>query len=194
MVARVRCKDVFNFLDMHTKVKYKIPVRLFISGSYLGKTDMRITTTSRYGVRALFDVAYHGGGQPTQIKDISRRQKISQRYLEQIFNKLLKAGLLKSRRGPRGGYMLARDAAEITVGDIINAAQGPIVPVRCLAHEEPKKKQCDIMSGCITRHVWQETQKLLVDYYNSVSIADFCSLARKQGVSRDLDHKYMYFI
>ena len=53
---------------------------------------MRITTTSRYGVRALFDVAYHGGGQPTQIKDISRRQKISQRYLEQIFNKLLKAG------------------------------------------------------------------------------------------------------
>ena len=70
---------------------------------------MRITTTSRYGVRALFDVAYHGGGQPTQIKDIARRQKISQRYLEQIFNKLLKAGLLKSRRGPRGGYMLAKD-------------------------------------------------------------------------------------
>lgn len=155
---------------------------------------MRITTTSRYGVRALFDVAYHGGGQPTQIKDISRRQKISQRYLEQIFNKLLKAGLLRSRRGPRGGYMLARDATQITVGDIINAAQGPIVPVRCLAEDEPRKKQCDILNGCITRHVWHETQKLLVDYYNSVSIGDLCSLARKQGVSRDLDHKYMYFI
>ena len=101
---------------------------------------MRITTTSRYGVRALFDVAYHGGGQPTQIKDISRRQKISQRYLEQIFNKLLKAGLLKSRRGPRGGYMLSRDPSEITVGDIISAAQGPIVPVRCLDGEATKKK------------------------------------------------------
>jgi Rrf2 family transcriptional regulator, iron-sulfur cluster assembly transcription factor len=155
---------------------------------------MRITTTSRYGVRALFDVAYHGGGQPTQIKDISRRQKISQRYLEQIFNKLLKAGLLKSRRGPRGGYMLSRDADEISVGDIINAAQGPIVPVRCLSPIESKKKECDILSGCITRHVWQETQKILVDYYNSVSIADLCALARKHGVSRDLDHKYMYFI
>lgn len=155
---------------------------------------MRITTTSRYGVRALFDVAYHGGGQPTQIKDISRRQKISQRYLEQIFNKLLKAGLLKSRRGPRGGYMLAKDPSEISVGDIVRAAQGPIVPVRCLAEDYPKKKGCDIYPGCITRHVWKETQRLLSDYYDSVSISDLCLLARKHGVSRDLDHKYMYFI
>ncbi|MFH1112975.1 MAG: RrF2 family transcriptional regulator [Pseudomonadota bacterium] len=155
---------------------------------------MRITTTSRYGVRALFDVAYHGGGQPTQIKDISRRQKISQRYLEQIFNKLLKAGLLKSRRGPRGGYMLARDPSEITVGEIIFAAQGPIVPVRCLSQEQCSEHDCEIFDGCITRHVWKETQRLLVDYYNSVTIGELCALARKQGVSRDLDHKYMYFI
>jgi len=155
---------------------------------------MRITTTSRYGVRALFDVAYHGGGQPTQIKDISRRQKISQRYLEQIFNKLLKAGLLTSRRGPRGGYMLAKDPSEITVGDIIQAAQGPIVPVLCLDEDDRKKKRCEILDGCITKHVWRETQRILVDYYNSVTLADLCSLARKQGLSRDLDHKYMYFI
>lgn len=155
---------------------------------------MRITTTSRYGVRALFDVAYHGGGLPTQIKDISRRQKISQRYLEQIFNKLLKAGLLKSRRGPRGGYMLAKEPSKISVGDIIKAAQGPIVPVRCLAEDSGKRKDCDILPGCITRHVWKETQRLLTDYYNSVTIADLCAIARKQGVSRDLDHKYMYFI
>jgi Rrf2 family protein len=145
-------------------------------------------------VRALFDVAYHGGGQPTQIKDISRRQKISQRYLEQIFNKLLKAGLLKSRRGPRGGYMLSKDAAEISIGDIILAAQGPIVPVKCLNENGGRARSCDILDGCITRHVWKETQRLLIDYYNSVSIADLCALARKQGVSRDLDHKYMYFI
>jgi Rrf2 family protein len=157
-------------------------------------TIMRITTTSRYGVRALFDVAYHGGGQPTQIKDISRRQKISQRYLEQIFNKLLKAGLLKSRRGPRGGYMLARDASEVSVGEIIRAAQGPIVPVRCLAEDCGEKKECDILDACVIRDVWRNTQKLLVDYYNSVSIGDLCSLARKNGVTRELDHKYMYFI
>ena len=155
---------------------------------------MRITTTSRYGVRALFDVAYHGGGQPTQIKDISRRQKISQRYLEQIFNKLLKAGLLNSRRGPRGGYMLSRDPSESSVGDVISAAQGPIVPVRCLSDDATKRKFCDVFENCITRHVWKQTQNLLIDYYSSVSIADLCALARKQGVSRELDNKYMYFI
>lgn len=155
---------------------------------------MRITTTSRYGVRALFDVAYHGAGQPTQIKDISRRQRISQRYLEQIFNKLLKAGLLKSRRGPRGGYMLSRDPSDISVGDVITATQGPVVPVRCLAQDDSKKRTCDIAESCITRHVWRQTQKLLVDYYESVTIADLCSMARKQGVSRELDQRYMYFI
>ena len=90
--------------------------------------------------------------------------------------------------------MLSRDPSEIFIGDIITAAQGPIVPVKCLAVDEPRKKDCDIMNGCITRHVWQETQKILVDYYGSVSIADLCALARKEGVSRDLDHKYMYFI
>lgn len=155
---------------------------------------MRITTTSRYGVRALFDVAYHGGGQPTQIKDISRRQKISQRYLEQIFNKLLKAGLLKSRRGPRGGYMLAKDPSQISIGEIIRAAQGPIVPVRCLSEDSAGKPDCEVLDACVTRHIWKESQRLLVDYYESVSIADLCALARDHRVSRELDHKYMYFI
>ncbi len=155
---------------------------------------MRITTTSRYGVRALFDVAYHGGGQPTQIKEIAKRQGISQRYLEQIFNKLLRGGLLKSRRGPRGGYLLARDAAEISIGDIITAAQGPIVPVQCLVPESGRKKACELLPNCVTHHVWRETQRLLVDYYNSVTVADLCTIARKQGIARDLDHRFMYLI
>jgi Rrf2 family protein len=143
----------------------------------------------------MFDVAYHGGGQPTQIKDIARRQKISQRYLEQIFNKLLRAGLLKSRRGPRGGYLLARDPSQISVGDVITAAQGPFVLVNCLAEPgDSKRKECEIRPSCITRQLWKETQRLLQDYYDSVSIADLCSLAREKGLSRDLDHKYMYFI
>ncbi len=90
--------------------------------------------------------------------------------------------------------MLARDPSDISVGDIIRAAQGPIVPVRCLAEASGKTKECDILPGYITRHVWKETQRLLTDYYNSVSVADLCAIARKQGVSRDLDHKYMYFI
>ena len=71
---------------------------------------MKLSTKSRYGVRAMFDMAYHAGNLPAQIKDISRRQNISPRYLEQIFQDLKKAGLLKSRRGPQGGYSLSRPA------------------------------------------------------------------------------------
>jgi len=90
--------------------------------------------------------------------------------------------------------MLSKDPGEITVGDVIIAAQGPIVPVKCLAENGNKGKTCEILDGCITRHVWKETQRILIDYYKSVSIGDLCALARKEGVSRDLDHKYMYFI
>lgn len=90
--------------------------------------------------------------------------------------------------------MLAKDATEISVGDIINAAQGPIMPVRCLDRSADCPTECDISEGCVTVHVWRQTQKLLVDYYDSVSIADLCALARKHGVQREIDHRYMYFI
>lgn len=143
---------------------------------------MRISTASRYGVRAMFDLAYHGNGQPIQLKDICERQKLSQRYLEQIFNKLLKAGLVKSKRGPTGGYTLSREASEISVLDIINAAQGPIVPVACL---NEKKRNCEIFPVCVTWHLWKETQNRLVDYLDSVSLADLCALACEQRLARD---------
>lgn len=152
---------------------------------------MRISTASRYGVRAVFDLAYHGDGQPTQIKEICKRQKLSQRYLEQIFHKLLKARLLKSKRGPHGGYTLSRGASEISVLDVINATQGPIVPVACLNEE---KRNCEVFPVCVTWHVWKETQKRLVDYLDSVSIADLCVLARERRIPRDFDRKLMYEI
>jgi len=155
---------------------------------------MRITTTSRYGVRAVFDVAYHGAGKPIQIKDVAKRQKISQRYLEQIFNKLLKKKILVSKRGPHGGYLLSRDPSKITVKDIVEAAQGPIVPVQCLAADVSTIKDQERYATCVTRHVWAQTQKILEEYFASVSIADLCAVARKKGLSREVDHTYMYFI
>lgn len=155
---------------------------------------MRITTTTRYGLRALFDIAYHGGGQPVQIKEISRRQKISQRYLEQIFNRLLKSRIVKSTRGPRGGYQLARDASEITIGDVINAAQEPIVPLGCLADDPACQDTCKLYDRCVTRLVWAKTQEILRDYFDSVTIADLCQIARKEGLAREFEHTYMYYI
>jgi Rrf2 family protein len=85
---------------------------------------MRLSTKTRYGLRALFDIAYNSGNLPTQIQDISRRQAISPRYLEQIFQSLKKGGILKSKRGPHGGYFLARGIEEITVLDILTATEG----------------------------------------------------------------------
>jgi Rrf2 family protein len=147
---------------------------------------MLVTAAARYGVRAIFDLAFYGNGQPTKIKDISLRQGISERYLEQIFYKLLKAGLLKGKRGPKGGYVLAKDASDITVADIIHAVEGPVspVPVKCLSSDEDESKSCRIQERCIARHVWKRTQVLLREYYASVSIADLCSLARIEGIPR----------
>jgi Rrf2 family iron-sulfur cluster assembly transcriptional regulator len=155
---------------------------------------MRINTTTRYGVRALFDMVHNNRGRPTQIKDISRRQKISERYLEQIFARLLKAGLLKSKRGPRGGYMLARDPAEVSIVDVIEAAQGPIIPVACLAQDGTGDNECPLRPHCVTRHVWRETQRLLVAYFSSVTIADLCAMAAKNGIPSEFGSGYTYSI
>ncbi len=87
---------------------------------------MKLSTQSRYGVRGVFDIAYHGGGEGVQIKDIARRQEISPRYLEQIFQKLRNGGILLSKRGPSGGYSLAKGPEEITVGAIIRRADWPL--------------------------------------------------------------------
>jgi len=97
---------------------------------------MKLTTKSRYGVRAIFDIAYHTGGLPAQIKDISDRQRISPRYLEQIFQKLKKAGILGSKRGPKGGYFLLRDPKDITIYEIISCTEGPIELVFCVGEDE----------------------------------------------------------
>src|SRR5512138_2043356 len=97
---------------------------------------MRLSTKSRYGLRALFDIAYNSGNLPAQIQDISRRQQISPRYLEQIFQSLKRGGILKSKRGPQGGYMLAKAPDQITVADILRATEGDLVLVECA----PKRK------------------------------------------------------
>ena len=100
---------------------------------------MRLTTKSRYGTRAIFDIAYNSAGMPLQIKDISKRQEIPPRYLEQIFHKLKGANIINSVRGPGGGYVLARDPSKITVGDIVKAMKEPIDPVFCVEDENEEE-------------------------------------------------------
>jgi Rrf2 family transcriptional regulator, iron-sulfur cluster assembly transcription factor len=108
---------------------------------------MRFSTKSRYGVRALFDMAYHSGTLPVQIKDISRRQAISPRYLEQIFQDLKKGGLLKSKRGPQGGYQLTMKPHEITVRDIVLAAEGEVALVDCIAERKRMSRNATLTAA-----------------------------------------------
>jgi len=144
-------------------------------------------------VRALFDIAYHSEGLPTQIKEISRRQGITPRYLEQIFQKLKRAGLVRSIRGPKGGYYLSRKPEEIALSEIIGAMEESIDPVFC-ARTPKGRKKCRRESKCVAQVVWKEAGERLFQYLNSVSLAQMCKMAREMGIEKQLDHRFMYFI
>ena len=153
---------------------------------------MRLSTKSRYGVRALFDIAYHSVGLPTQIKDISRRQQISPRYLEQIFQKLKKAQMLGSKRGPNGGYYLIKDPSEITLGDIVRATEGPFELVFCV--NDASRKKCTRKDECVASEMWLDLSAQIGDFFDTIAISDLCANARKAGVQREYDHPYTYHI
>jgi Rrf2 family iron-sulfur cluster assembly transcriptional regulator len=154
---------------------------------------MRLSTQSRYGVRAIFDIAFNSEGLETQVKAISRRQGISQRYLEQIFQKLKRAGIVGSKRGPSGGYFLSKKPEDITVGEIIRVTEGGITPVLCV-NPEDSSQPCERSGECVTQIVWNEAGKRLKEYFDSVTIKDLCKLAKEMGLKKDLDKRFMYFI
>jgi Rrf2 family protein len=154
---------------------------------------MKLTTQSRYGVRAIFDIAYNSEGLETQVKNISRRQAISPRYLEQIFQKLRKAGIVGSKRGPSGGYFLNKKPEDITVGEIVRITEGGIDPVLCLDPED-SAQPCDRLGECVTRLIWNEAGNRLKEYFDSVTIKDLCGMAQKMGLRKELDQRFMYYI
>jgi Rrf2 family protein len=154
---------------------------------------MRLSTQSRYGVRAIFDIAYHSEGLETQVKDISRRQGISARYIEQIFQKLKKAGIIGSKRGPSGGYFLNKKPEEISIGEIVRITEGSIDPVLCL-NPEDSSQPCGRAGECITRIIWNEAGNRLKEYFDSVTIKDLCKMAQEMGLKKELDRRFMYYI
>ncbi|MBJ6726985.1 RrF2 family transcriptional regulator [Geomesophilobacter sediminis] len=152
---------------------------------------MRLSTKSRYGLRALFDIAYNAGTQPAQIQDISRRQEISPRYLEQIFQGLKKHGILKSKRGPQGGYCLAKEPGEITVRAVIEATEGDTLIVDCAGK---KNGECGFDGSCVTQTVWEESTAKLNEFFDSVTLKTLCERGEALGIKREQDHRFMYFI
>lgn len=158
---------------------------------------MKLSTKSRYGVRALFDLAYNAGALPAQVQDISRRQDISPRYLEQIFQSLKKAGILTSKRGPKGGYCLARKPEEISIKDILTATEGENLFVDCIVTNDGRKKRksdCAMNGCCVTQSVWTDANTLITDYFSTITLKDLCEKGLSLGLKREVDHRFMYFI
>ncbi|SHJ98247.1 RrF2 family transcriptional regulator [Hespellia stercorisuis] len=115
---------------------------------------MKLSTKGRYGLRALVDLAQYSEQEPVSITSIAARQGISERYLEQLMCLLKKAGLVRSIRGAGGGYVLDKEAADISVGDVLRALEGSLDPVECSGlHPSEGCRSSDV---CVTKYVWQK--------------------------------------
>ena len=155
-----------------------------------GRNSYETHKDSRYGTRAVFDIAYHSAGSPVSAKDIAERQQIPLKYLEQIFHKLKKADFIKSERGPGGGYVLIKDPNKITVGNIIKAVKEHTDLVSCVCDSAEDGSPCEREEQCVTRAVWQKAARQITEYFNSVTIADLCDDARRKNVKRETSHSF----
>lgn len=133
---------------------------------------MKLSTKGRYAVMAMADLGTSSNGSPISLADIALRQEISLSYLEQLFGKLRKAGIVKSVRGPGGGYLLARETAGIRVSDIIMAVDEPLTATRC---SNGSSEGCRSDKGrCLTHDLWQSLSHQIYLYLSSVTLENVC--------------------
>ena len=133
---------------------------------------MKLSTKGRYAVMAMVDLASHSQGKPVALADVAERQEISLSYLEQLFGRLRKGGLVKSVRGPGGGYLLSRVSSDIRVSDIIMAVDEPIRATRCTPGS-PEGCRGN-KSRCLTHDLWGELSNQIYLYLSSVTVEDIC--------------------
>lgn len=129
---------------------------------------LRLSTKGQYGVRAMFEIARNCGQGPVNIREISERQDVSVAYLEQILNQLRKAGIIRSVKGPGGGYVLSRDPDKVSIGEILRELEGPVAITSCL---DPKEG-CMRIEGCVTHLLWKSLGENIEAFLNSMSLKD----------------------
>ena len=137
---------------------------------------MRLTTKGRFAVTAMIDLALRSGDGPVTLAGISERQKISLSYLEQLFGKLRRYGLVDSVRGPGGGYCLARPAREITVADMVRAVDEPLDATQCHG-----KENCKDDERCMTHELWTTLSAKMYEYLTSVTLSDLVEGQKKKA-------------
>jgi Rrf2 family iron-sulfur cluster assembly transcriptional regulator len=150
----------------------------------MGKT-MRLTTKGRYAVTAMLDLAVHNTGGPIALADISERQGISLSYLEQLFAKLRKTGLVASTRGPGGGYSLGRLAAEIAIADVIAAVDETVDATRCGG-----QKNCQHDLPCLTHDLWEDLNHQIRNFLSGVSLGDLIN----RNATREIANRQDVFV
>ncbi len=129
---------------------------------------MKLTTRSRYGTRMLLDLAQHGGNGPVRVSEIAHRQGISVKYLEKLSRILKKAGLIRSMRGSKGGHLLAKPPADISMGEIVRALEGDLTLVTCWT----ERTSCPRLKSCVTSKLWQEVSKALLERLDSMTLEE----------------------
>lgn len=139
---------------------------------------MKISTKGRYALRMLLDLAEHKNNGYIALKDIAERQNISKKYLEQIVPLLNKSDILLTNRGFQGGYMLAKNPDQYSVGDILRITEGGLHPVACLAQSPI---QCTRSESCATLPVWQGLEKVINEYLDGVTLQDMIDQQNAQA-------------
>lgn len=137
---------------------------------------MKISTKGRYGLEAIVDLAIHSSEGLVNLKSISERCGLPEAYILQIFLTLRRAGIVNSIRGAQGGYVLARSASEITVGEILTTLEGPLSPVACV--NDGEEASCERYGECMTRSFWEEIKVALNDVVDSITIEDLVNCYR----------------
>jgi Rrf2 family protein len=137
---------------------------------------MKLSTKGQYGARALLDLALHYDGNPILLKDIAKRQAISAQYLEHLVSPLIKAGIVRSIRGARGGVTLAKPPEEIKLSQVIQILEGSTAPVECVDNPEV----CTRSDFCVTRDVWGEMKRAIIQVLESTTLQDLVERQREK--------------
>lgn len=145
---------------------------------------MRLTTKGRYAVTAMLDLAFHSQTKPVTLTEIAARQTISLSYLEQLFARLRKAGMVKGVRGPGGGYMLCAKTCEINIAAIIAAVDEPIDSTKCGG-----KANCQKEQACLTHDLWTGLSEQIRDYLKNITLAELLEKHHVQEVAKRQDNE-----
>jgi Rrf2 family iron-sulfur cluster assembly transcriptional regulator len=143
---------------------------------------MRLTTKGRFAVSAMLDIAMQDDAKPVTLSGISERQNISLSYLEQLFSRLRRSGLVSSVRGPGGGYCLAKNPADISVSDVIAAADELIDATQCGGH-----KNCRDERPCMTHALWSNLNDKILDFLSGITVADLVAMQAMQDEDKKIE-------